>query len=156
MRELEHFVCQLYIPQTHMTDVKDVRWWLFKKKQAQLESLPPTKDALKYAILRAHYQAIIWKNDQMTHANISSPMEHGWCMSDGRLEVVTTTRPPASDSVIHLIKCGCASTNCVARQWKCRNAGLKCTDLCKCSGDECQHKGVDALIDDADSDTDVV
>lgn len=59
MNALEHFLCQLYIPQTQVTDVKDLRWWLFKKKQAQSKSLPPTKDALMYAILRAHYQAII-------------------------------------------------------------------------------------------------
>ena len=52
---IEKLVCQLYQPKMHISRVKDMRWFLFRKKQAQSEKLPPTQAALKEAILRAHY-----------------------------------------------------------------------------------------------------
>ena len=70
---IEAFVCKLYLPNTEMTRVGDVRWWLFKKKQAQSEGLPPTLSALHHAILRAHYQAIIWNNDVIATPTMPEP-----------------------------------------------------------------------------------
>ena len=54
LASLEKFVCQLYLPKTHIYSLKDLRWWLFKKKQAESEKLPPTSGTLLEAILRAH------------------------------------------------------------------------------------------------------
>ena len=34
---IEHFVCQLYLPMTNFTKVKDARWWLFRKKQTSTD-----------------------------------------------------------------------------------------------------------------------
>lgn len=48
---IEKSVCQLYRPKTRISSVKDVRWFLFRRKQAQSERLPPTQAALKEAIL---------------------------------------------------------------------------------------------------------
>ena len=75
---LEQFVCKLYIPNTHFTQVKEVRWWLFKKKQAQSESLPPTLSALLEGIKRAHYQAMIWEHDTAVNPTLPSPQGYGW------------------------------------------------------------------------------
>ena len=52
---IEKLVCQLYLPKTEMSSVSEVRCWLFRKKQAQSERLPPTQAALRQAILRAHH-----------------------------------------------------------------------------------------------------
>lgn len=49
---IESSVCNLYLPNTQF---KDVRWWLFKKNQAESESLPPTQSALFERIKRAHH-----------------------------------------------------------------------------------------------------
>ena len=38
MNGLEKFVCQLYQPTTSICQVNELRWYLFKKKQAQLEN----------------------------------------------------------------------------------------------------------------------
>lgn len=59
----EALICQLYLPNTSITKVYDLRWWLFKKKQVQSEKLPPSPDALREGILRAHYQMLIWNKD---------------------------------------------------------------------------------------------
>ena len=56
---IEKLVCLLYFPGTQISSVKEHRWFLFRRKQAEFERLPPTKAALKQAILRAHYQAMV-------------------------------------------------------------------------------------------------
>ena len=35
MKAVEKFVCELYVPKMSLSTVKDLRWWLFRKKQAQ-------------------------------------------------------------------------------------------------------------------------
>ncbi|KAK3722371.1 hypothetical protein QZH41_013693 [Actinostola sp. cb2023] len=60
---IEKLICKLYDANTQYTKVKDLRWWLFKKKQAQSERLPPTQSALREAIKRARYQAMVWGSD---------------------------------------------------------------------------------------------
>ena len=60
---IEKLVCQLYLPKTKTSTLNDLRWLLFQRKQAELERLPPTQAALREAIKRAHYQAMIWAND---------------------------------------------------------------------------------------------
>ena len=75
---IEKFVCQLYIPKTTMTEVKELRWWLFRKKLAQSERLPPTSAALNKAILPAHYQAMVWNNDRVASPHLLSPQSYGW------------------------------------------------------------------------------
>ena len=70
MNGLEKFVCQLYQPTTSIYQVNELRWYLFKKKQAQSERLPPTQGALRQAILRAHYQCMIWNSDKIANPSI--------------------------------------------------------------------------------------
>ena len=45
---IEKLVCQVYVPNTVIDNVKELRWWLFRKKQAQSENLPPTPEALMW------------------------------------------------------------------------------------------------------------
>ena len=40
---IEKLVCQVYVPNTSINSVKELRWWLFRKKKAQSENLPPTR-----------------------------------------------------------------------------------------------------------------
>ena len=44
MDELEKLVCQVYVLNMKLTDIEDVRWWLFTNKQHQGESLHPQKN----------------------------------------------------------------------------------------------------------------
>ena len=63
--EIKEFVCQLYQPKATIKTVKELRWLLFKKRQAESDRLPPTKAALHQAILQAHYQLMVWNNDRV-------------------------------------------------------------------------------------------
>ena len=42
----EKLVYKIYAPKTSLTEDKDLRWFLFKKRQAESEKLPPSEAAL--------------------------------------------------------------------------------------------------------------
>ena len=60
-----------------MVDVGDLRWKLFTKKQLQAEKLPP-RGALHEAIARAHYQAMVWRQDNISHRHLPPATTYGW------------------------------------------------------------------------------
>ena len=139
--ELEKFVCQLYLPSKMISKEGDLRWFLFKQKKAQSEKLPPTGGALREAILRAHYQLMMWNNDILPNPEVPSPEGYGWKFEENQWAPTMTNQLPAPDAVIHLTKCGCRKTKCSSSQCHCRKLGLNCTELCTCSdvGDECDN-----------------
>ena len=57
----EQFVCKLYDPKTTNTLIHEVRCALFRKVKANVDTLPPTQDALSLHLMRAHYQTKVWK-----------------------------------------------------------------------------------------------
>ena len=111
---IEKLVCQFYAPKMNFSTVKELRWWLFRKKQAQSEHLPPTLASLQQAVLRSHYQLLVWNNDKIANPNLPSPKEFGWeWKEDEKAWIpVTTTLPPAPDAVIHLVRCKCVKERC--------------------------------------------
>lgn len=136
MMGIEKFVCHLYQPKTSISEVKELRWSLFKKKQAQSERLPPTQGALHEAILRAHYQTMVWNHDKVPNPNLPSPENYGWKKDDDQWLPVMTKKPPAPKAIIELVKCGCVKQRCSTNRCQCRKAGLSCTELCTCSDDD--------------------
>ena len=46
VRQLEHYVCLLYQPDTTLVTVNELRWCIFRSKQVEAERLPPSKAAL--------------------------------------------------------------------------------------------------------------
>jgi len=139
--DIEKFVCQLYQPKTNITTVKELRWFLFRKKQAQSDRLPPTQAALYEAILRSHYQLMVWNNDIVPNPQLPSPQNYGWKMDEDHWLPVMTKLPPAPEAIIQLVKCGCVKERCSTNRCQCRKAGLSCTDLCTCSDTESCENG---------------
>lgn len=157
---LEKFVCQIYLPNTPISQLKDLRWLFFKKKQAESERLPPTSDALAEAILRTHYQLLVWNKDRIANPSLPSPEGYGWKLEGNEWKPVMTKQLPAPHAVIHLVKCGCKKSDCSTGLCSCRSANLNCTDLCGCSESEveCENTGNESdresvtLADDVDED----
>ena len=87
-KSAEKFVCRLYKLPDDVDTCNKARAILFCNGHSQ-EALPPTSDVVKLHIKRAHYQAFIWKQ-----ANISTPIilpqasETGWTLVDGHLYAV--------------------------------------------------------------------
>ena len=137
--------------------MNELRWsFFFKKKQEQSERLHPTQGASREAIVRAHYQTMVWNNDKVPNPNILSPENYGWKKdSDGWLPVMTTT-PLAPEAIIEMVRCGCVKQRCSTNRCQCRKAGLTYTELCACSDDDeprenaLQEDDGDEYIDDND------
>ena len=139
---IEKLVCEVYMPITIMDNFKELRLWLFRKKQAQSENLPPTPEALRQAINRANYLALVWNLDTVPEPQLLSPETFGWKLEDDKWVPVMTSLPLAREVIIQLVKCGCIKTRCSTNRCNCQKAELKCTNLCSCadSGDLCDNK----------------
>ena len=77
--------CQLYIPDTQITETGPLCWNLFSKKQAEVEKLPPTHGALAEKIMRAHYQAMVWWHD-----NVPQPEFQYQLNMDGKKKMMSS------------------------------------------------------------------
>ena len=153
-KAVEKLLCQFFLPKTNISTVKALRWWLFTKKQAKSERLPPTLAALEQSILRAHHQLLVWNSDKIPNPALLSPQDFGWKWKeeDKAWIPVMTTLPPAPEAIIHLVKCRCAKERCTTKRCQCRKAQMNCTDLCGCSdmGEACENMPED--VDDVNGD----
>ena len=154
MAKIERLVCQLYYPGTKICTVKELRWLLFRKKQAQSERLPPTQAALRQTIMRANFQTLVWNLDTVAEPDLPSPKEFGWKEESGQWLPVMTPLLPAPEAIIELVKCSCSKSHCSTNRCNCRKAQLNCTDLCGCSdsSEPCSNQAEDAEYDSDESD----
>ena len=132
---IEKFICQVYLPGTTISDIGELRWFMFTKKDLHNENLPPTKGALTPYISRTDYQVLEWKSADKPNPNLPDPLHFGWEMTGQSYTPVTCLLPCAPDSVIQLVRCSCLKGQCVVN-CKCRTHSLVCTELCRCSCDE--------------------
>ena len=67
--------------------VNEVRWRLFEKKHkrenkiADLSSLPPCQEVLRYHCQRANYVAYIWRHSFQPMIQLEDVENHGWFQS---------------------------------------------------------------------------
>ena len=120
--KLEGVVCRLY-NDNQCKLVNDLRYKMFcKGKNVQSHKLPPTSAALHYHLKRANYQAFLWKKALQSRID-QEPVNHGWQLKEGCLEIVWTDLAPAPQAVMELVCCGCHST-CQTRRCSCVGNGL--------------------------------
>ena len=96
------------------------RYKLFCSKNAHTCNLPPTKDALKYHVARANYQACIWHNSMEAAPHTQSPHGHGWDVIDGHISIHWMDQQPAPKALLQFISCNCIKGHCV---------GGRCSEL---------------------------
>ena len=152
---IEKFVCRLCHLKSKITDIGELRWLLFRQKQWQAEKLPPTRASLVPTIQRAHFQALIWFQDNQAHQVLPPVMDYGWENDDHRgIRPIMCTLPPTPEAILELVKCGCVKSKCTTRGCKCMANQLTCTELCGCWSDEeamCENYGKDDTETDNDS-----
>ena len=139
MADAEAFVCQLYNHGTDGVDIDKERAAAFRKVKKNLDSLPPTKDALHLHIHRANFQSMIWKKAKEPRSSPASPEENGWLYKEGVLKPKLTNQEEISVSCLQLAFCGCTrEDSCVNRRCTCVRLSLGCSKGCKC-GDTCRN-----------------
>jgi hypothetical protein len=94
--------------------------------------MPPTSDALKYHIHRAHLQASTWLNAATQHYIPMPSTEHGWTRDqDEVLTAITMTLPAMPKACKELVFCNC-KTGCRTDRCQCRSLMYPCTMNCNC------------------------
>ncbi len=141
----EEFVCRLYQPNSALTSINKVRSKMFQKGMKELENLPPTANALKQHILRAHFQAAVWRSANSPKPGIPEPTDSGWHLVQDSLVPVLTTANPIPSAYTPLLTCRC--TNCATSKCTCRSKHLRCIAACQCSEQLC-HNPYNPATDD--------
>ena len=122
---------------------RELRWFLYSNRAAEGENISLTSGSLDLHIRRAHYIAMIWRKADENHPHLPAPVAFGWTFDVGssHFSPVRCLNPPASEAVLHLIKCGCKS-GCEGR-CSCRKNRIlfcTCTEFCGCWVFTCNNK----------------
>ena len=131
------------------------------KNIPKLINLPPTDDALRMHVRRAHLQAILWKAADMEQPPTLDITKYGWQYTDDVVPSpchgVTEVAPM---ELMKVVACGCAAEPmCSCKSCSCRSVGISCTTYCKC--DACIEKCANPFTstqpeqEDSESDSDV-
>lgn len=133
MDVLEEFTCQMYSLRTHIADVDEMRFQLFRAKTGDIQSgqLPPCLDCLKLHAARACYQAAIWHRSLEPTPHVPDPYDcEGWSLDEeGELTIEWMSGTPAPVCVLEFLSCKCKRV-CQLPTCTCMQNGLKCTDAC--------------------------
>ena len=155
---LEEFTCKLYMSQTEITEVNEMRFQLFRAKNGDIQSgqLPPCQDCLKLHATRACYQAAIWHHSLEVTPRVPSPLDcNGWVLDDdGRLAIEWMSGAPAPDVVLEFLSCKC-KRECRLPSCTCMVNGRSCTAACvlqECANMKVQDEQSDGSVDHEDDD----
>ncbi|CAG9820342.1 unnamed protein product [Phaedon cochleariae] len=118
MGDLKVFVVSTYTGTASCETVNECRRVLFTKSDRQLESIPPTRDALEQHAERAFIQSRVWRQSLEREQNFPDPADFGWKKCEEGWEPVWRTIPVASEACEALIECFCQK-GCVPAHCKC-------------------------------------
>ena len=90
--ELHKFVSHMYgrRPTGSSVDVNEIRYFIYYQKNGKVScnALPPCANVLDQHITRSNYQClIIWRKATAQFMNVDDPINHGWCITDGQLDI---------------------------------------------------------------------
>ena len=111
-RELERFVCNVYVLKVNFSNVKDVRWNRFKINSSNISLLPPSPGALHQHTLRSYWQANTWINAMESHRSNLDPVNYGWYLDNGEYNRVMSESPIAPSNILELTLCACEKSRC--------------------------------------------
>jgi len=143
-QKLKEITCHMYLPSTNTREVNQLRYQLFCARRGEVESsqLPPCEDCLFMHVLRANYQAAIWRKCLQSHPSVPDPKDYGWTTDpDGKLVIQWMRGSPAPEAVLQLLSCQCVRS-CKLPHCTCLSNGLKCTDMCRpqtCNNQPSEH-----------------
>ena len=130
VKSAEKFICKLYKVPDSVEDADEARSVLFRMVTSP-EVLPPTRDVLKFHILRAHYPAL-WKMTLIPNPAIPAPHHFGWKGEQNSTIPILTSQNAIPQKCFEIVSCQCQK-ECQTMCGKCTKARLQCTGACKCS-----------------------
>ena len=136
LKPLDQFVCQVY-SQNGPYNIPDLRWYLFRSKLKEAESLPPSHGAFLPHILRSDYVTMRDKSYTVIKPTLPPMEKCGWMKQGDKYLAVQSFLLPAPKAVVEFIQCSC-KVQCSGR-CSCHKERLPCTPLCKCY-DQCTNE----------------
>jgi len=98
-----------------------------------------TSDSLKQHLMRANYQAHVWRKALYSMQNLPPATQHGWRVEDGALLPVLMTKAPAPQGLLELTVCNCKKSACNRADCACKRIDMPCTEAGACMAQEmCQ------------------
>ena len=146
LKEATNFMTACYKMKTDGSDMSSVRQkvWASRVGKApscapKLCSLPPTSEAFRENVKRAHLQTCTWTHAVDTDPPSLDPVQFGWTKDETSKTLVPVMLPKtvqlAPEDVLKLIKCSCESQSpCESLRCTCNKARLSCTIFCACQG----------------------
>ena len=133
-QDIQRFVVLMYWRTSTLSSVNEARMELyFQRSTHDVESIPPTSNALLYHTKRAIYQCGVWSKCLQSLQKFSSQGNFGWKeISDPivKWEPLWMTKVQAIKEMREFIKCNCKQP---CNKCKCKDAQLNFTLLCSCS-----------------------
>ena len=74
------FVCSLYQENKATSNINELQYEIFTKKNVSGNPLPPTLNVLVFHLRRVNYQTFIWKSRSVPVLNLPSPIGNGLLM----------------------------------------------------------------------------
>ena len=155
-QKVRQFTCPMYVAASRTIEVKDLRYKLFCTKRGYIESrlLPLCRDCLFMHLIRANYQAAIWKCCLPARPTVPNPTKCGLICDDGKLAIHWMRSQPAPYAVLELLACKCVRS-CKLPKCTCMANGLACADKCKLQSCSSQKQQEDDIVELGDSDDDI-
>ncbi len=100
-------ICRRSLKQLITSEIKVVEFHRTKQNVCEKISLKSARDTA------------IQKNDINPNPILPNSLEYGWYMLDQNFVPVMNLMPPAPESIIHLVKCGCRSSKCATKRCTC-------------------------------------
>ena len=147
MKEATSFICTCY-GSKQKEDLSEARIDLWSKKMGKknitaappLKTIPPTTEAFRENVLRAHIQIAVWRSALMPDPPSFDPSDYGWTREEATKTLTPRTLPQdvalAPPEVLKLLRCGCSTNEpCSSHRCCCNNGHLPCTFFCACHGE---------------------
>ena len=102
---LNRFVCHLF-DWKGKDSFNNIRYRMYCKSRAKIacKKLLPCEDVLQLHILKANYQAFIWRQSLLAQQAENDPLQNGWCLDEeGCFGIKWMTCNPAPDEVTDFI-----------------------------------------------------
>lgn len=133
-KKIERFVVLMYARTSIIQSVNEARMELYFSQNQNIETIPPTKNALYLHTQRAIYQSGIWSRCLEAKQNLPSPREFGWKEgSDQAIKWIPSwiTKSECSKDLRSFLTCKCKGA-CTSNKCSCHAADLKCILVCSC------------------------
>ena len=102
------------------------------------DALPPTSDAERFHIKRAHNQSMIWMQDNVTIQQLPLVTDMGWAIVNDELAPQFMSLPPNPKACGEIVSCSCL-TGYLSKRCSCKTINLSCTEAYVCVPLQCRN-----------------